>query len=377
MSDDLFYSRLKRARDVFDFKVEDRTPVLNCCSGWAFYDTNVNAWQAYHDYKLLEKTVVEFYSAYDFDCATNSFTNYAFPVLEELGNTNYELDKETGVLSVKDHSFIFPEDYIEASKDVVKFNKVAFQRKFPNTTTKKFAKAVSKFLEFGQFSGNGASMWKDKIHVPLMYNNAKMVMPSLEILNASTRGIKDLSLDLRRHKEELKTYLNGYWEQSALPTLKADCNQGPHNDVSDISTSMLAHSILNLKQFDEVYWPQQKQIVDAAIEHKLKYYVFCEAQFTRLADHFKDMPRGTFLVYVEQDDLRELRKVLPNAAVAGGIPTAILGYKSPEEVYEYTKALICDMGPGYFVGPDKVLAYKNDATRENLRAMIKASVENK
>jgi len=115
-----------------------------------------------------------------------------------------------------------------------------------------------------------------------------------------------------------------------------------------------------------------KQVVDAAVECGYRYYVLSEAQFERFADFVRDVPKGTMLIYVEQDDLPEMRSKLPNIALAGGVPTTLLGYATPERVYEYTKELADKMGPGFAVAPDKVLAYANDAKKETLTAMISA-----
>ena len=372
MSDEIWEQKRQRVRNVWDFSAETGTAVLAPCSGWLFHYMGVNAYDAYHDYKLLEKTVATLFKEFDFDCTTNSFANYAFPVVDSLGGGNYQIDRETGDLSVLDNSFIFPEDYEEASKDIYRFNKIAFSRKYPDMSTEKFGKAMSLFLEFGQFAGRNLAFWNDTVDLPLMYDSTRMIMPTLEILNASTRGIKDLSIDIRRHKEAIKKYIDAYWDQMFSKSLAAAKMSPDTTHISDISTSMLVHSILNIKQFDELYWPQMKQVVDAAVECGFKYYVLSEAQFARFSDFVSDVPRGTMLIYVEQDDLPELRAKLPNVALAGGIPTALLGYAAPEKVYEYTKELIDKMGLGFAVAPDKVLAYANDAKKETLTAMISA-----
>ena len=372
MSNEICEQKRQKVRKVWDFSPDIGTPVLAACSGWLFYSMGVNAYDAYHDYKLLEKTVADFFKQYDFDCSTNSFANYAFPVVDTLGGGNYKIDRETGALSVLDNNFIFPEDYEEAAKDIYKFNKKAFARKFPNMTTEKFGKAMSLFLEFGQFSARNNAFWNDTVKLPLMYDSTRMIMPTLEILNASTRGIKDLSIDIRRHKEALKKYIDAYWDQMFSKSLAAAKLSPDTTHISDISTSMLVHSILNVKQFEELYWPQMKQVVDAAVECGYRYYVLSEAQFERFADFVRDVPKGTMLIYVEQDDLPEMRSKLPNIALAGGVPTTLLGYATPERVYEYTKELADKMGPGFAVAPDKVLAYANDAKKETLPAMISA-----
>ena len=58
MSDEIWEQKRQRVRNVWDFSAETGTAVLAPCSGWLFHYMGVNAYDAYHDYKLLEKTAL-------------------------------------------------------------------------------------------------------------------------------------------------------------------------------------------------------------------------------------------------------------------------------------------------------------------------------
>lgn len=75
------------------------------------------------------------------------------------------------------------------------------------------------------------------------------------------------------------------------------------------------------------------------------------------------------MIHLEQDDIFEFRKKLPNIGVAGGMPTTKLGGVSSEECVSYAKELIDTLGDGYVFCQNKMVSYRNDCTRENLLAV--------
>jgi hypothetical protein len=139
--------------------------------------------------------------------------------------------------------------------------------------------------------------------------------------------------------------------------------------TAPVGSVFFGHGILNVEQFGELYWPYLKKIIDAAIAHKKPMYVFCESAMLRFAEFFQDVPKGILLIHLEQDDIFEFRKKLPNIALAGGMPTELLGSGTKEQCVDYAKKLIDTLGDGYVLSQDKMMSYKNDAKRENLIAV--------
>ena len=66
-----------------------------------------------------------------------------------------------------------------------------------------------------------------------------------------------------------------------------------------------------------------------------------------------------------------MKKVLPNVCVAGGMPNELLGKGSISECVDYAHGMLDSLAPGgrYIYSESKMLTYKNDAKRENLKAV--------
>ena len=139
----------------------------------------------------------------------------------------------------------------------------------------------------------------------------------------------------------------------------------------DSSILMLAHNVMNKKQFERFYWPHLKLLLDAYAEKGMNIRIFTEGSILRFAEYFKDYPKSVLTFHIEQDDPFELRKALPNVCIMGGLTTELLANGTPEECVAYTKRLCDELGSegGFILSEGKMLSYRNDAKAENYKAV--------
>lgn len=99
--------------------------------------------------------------------------------------------------------------------------------------------------------------------------------------------------------------------------------------------------------------------------------LFMEGSSERFWEYFKDYPKGTIVMHVEQDDVFKLRKELPNVAIMGGMPVTTLGGGTKQECLDLTKRLCDELGAegGYIFSEDKMVSFRNDANPENVKAV--------
>jgi hypothetical protein len=74
-------------------------------------------------------------------------------------------------------------------------------------------------------------------------------------------------------------------------------------------------------------------------------------------------------MHLEQDDIFEVRKKLPNVALAGGMTTDLLGHSTKEQCVNYARKLIDTLGDGFALSQNKMMSFRNDAKRENVIAV--------
>lgn len=372
MGTDVFQEKIKKFRDAMEFKKTKTVPLLSNVTGWMINDSKYSPAEAYYAPDKLWEIVIEFGQRYDFDAYQQNGFTYFFPVYDALGGGFYKLNKETGAISVVDSNLIFPEEYPEYAADPDAFmrNK-AFARKYPNLTTEQFADAMVTFMTWGSYAGSaGEKIFKDIFKRPLTNSMDSNVMSPIEILmNANLRGIKDISIDLRRHRGLLEEFLEGCWENGQKPILEGIVAKEHPDYICDVYAPLLAHTILNEQQFAELYWPYYKQIIDTVASKGKRMHVFCEGEMLRFAEFFQEVPKGVMILHLEQDDIREVRKKCPNICLAGGFPIEVVGNGTPEECKNIAKELIDDMGEGFIFSTTKLAAYKEDMKRENLLAL--------
>lgn len=137
----------------------------------------------------------------------------------------------------------------------------------------------------------------------------------------------------------------------------------------DSMASFLVHSIMNVKQFEKFYWPLINKAFDMLVKKNKNCIINMEADVIRFSDFFNDYPKGTLAMLPEMEDVRDIRKAMPNIAITGGMQISYLGYKSPEECVDLAKETIDTMGEGFALAFNKMLTYRNDCKRENLLAV--------
>lgn len=77
------------------------------------------------------------------------------------------------------------------------------------------------------------------------------------------------------------------------------------------------------------------------------------------------------MLHLEQDDIFEARKHMPNIALCGGMTKAALYDGTKEQCIDLAKKLIDELGKdgGYMMSQNKMISFKNDAKAENLKAV--------
>jgi uroporphyrinogen-III decarboxylase len=127
------------------------------------------------------------------------------------------------------------------------------------------------------------------------------------------------------------------------------------------------------EQFETFYWPQLRRVIMATIDEGLVPYVFWEGDCEERLETIADIPPGKAIYKFESTDLTKAKSVLGGiACVQGNVPASLLNTGTPEDVEEYCKALIRDVGKGGGFILDGAAGVPDEARYENVAAMVKA-----
>ncbi len=119
------------------------------------------------------------------------------------------------------------------------------KRNFPQGYTwRQFAEAMGDFMNVAALAPKIQQICNEKHGAFFLYEG--LVMTGYESLFNGPRGIKKLSLDLRRRKKEVIEYGRMMYETSVLPSLQQIAQHHIETACADVNFGMLGHSILNI-----------------------------------------------------------------------------------------------------------------------------------
>jgi hypothetical protein len=361
--------RTELFNNVFQFKKNKRVPLGGNFFTWKVLDAGHKLSDALYDYGIMEKINDEFHQRYQFDAYMDLGTRNPLRVTNALGAGFHKIDPKDEAVLADDHHIMEREDYPDLANNSLGFYWTkAFQRYCkPGITMGEIENAVKEFCAYIEYSGKITNKYINQ-YGAMVFGMNNILFPFEQLYN-TLRGIKDVSLDIRKCKTQMKETMDAMFAAECEPALNAAMEAEHTGFVSPLSIVFLGHSILSVEQFGELYWPYVKKVLDTAERCKKPIYCFCESTMLRFVEFFQDIPKGVLLIHLEQDDIFEIRKKLPNIALAGGMPTDLLGHGTKEECVDYAKKLIDTLGDGFVLSQNKMMSFRNDAKRENLLAV--------
>ena len=378
-SKELKASRVQLFRDAANFKKTERIPHFANVVTWKVFDAGYTLDQAMTNFDIMEKTVIHFLDKYPVDAVLDVGIRNQFNVTEAFGEGGYYYYTEE-VVGVHDHAHCTVDTLMEYLDDPTRYAwEVILPKKYGSDWEKKttavWKKTFSEYMRYIKYILHMSSV-TGKYGLPsLSPNNPMMgaIVFGIEELMSNLLGIQQLSVAMRRSPDKIEEFINRWDEERIQPAIeKVKNGKGPNYKYCfDSSILMLAHTVMNKKQFERFYWPHLKELLDAYAEKGMNIRIFAEGSILRFAEYFKDYPKGVLTFHLEQDDPFEFRKALPNVCIMGGMTTDLLTNGTPEECVAYAKRLCDELGQdgGFIFSENKMLSYRNDAKAENMKAV--------
>ena len=373
--------RTKLFRDATMMQTKpDRIPHMSFFVTWKILDAGYKLSEAMNDYTIMEKVVREHQEKYGFDAMYEHGVRNVTRLPGALGGLTYQIDDEAGVISYPDNALCqFDElDELIASPNKFFWEK-GMARKYPMWADKtvRVEDMQNMIMEFGAFSafnGKMLGILRDEYGMPTVTAPSTPPYFGLDFLFNTILGIKGLSVAMRKDPGKVDAAieaLNATYFDPALQALKASPD-GPYMDACfDFDITLLCHTILNQKQFERFLWPNLKDVLDTLAAKGKTVRLFMEGSTKRYWEYLKDYPKGMITMHVEQDDVFEMRKELPNVAIMGGMPCTLLGHGTKQECLDLTKRLCDELGGdgGFILSQDRMVSFPNDANPENVKAV--------
>lgn len=359
-------------------KKPERTPHFSNFWTWSILESGYKLSGPLHDWGIMEKIILDFQKRYPFDLVASIGIRNPVQVVEPIGRSKYDIDDERETINIRDVPSMNADEYDLLLKE---FHRFLWEKLMPrrfagftsNLTINGFGQVVKRFNTFGEYVQRVTERLQNECGVTNIYSYPTLV-PGFETVYNFLRGIRGTSHDMRKNPDKLKAACDFFDARDIDPVLlqlKNDARRDTSPLAFDAISILLGHNMLSIKQWETFYWPSLKKILDAVVTGDKTIYVFAEGSTSRFWEYLRDYPKGHIAIHVEQDDLFEFRKALPNICIVGGMPTRLLGRGTKEQCVSHAKLLIDELGAegGFILSQDKMVSYRNDTKSENLKAV--------
>ncbi|MEW6555188.1 MAG: uroporphyrinogen decarboxylase family protein [Actinomycetota bacterium] len=197
-----------------------------------------------------------------------------------------------------------------------------------------------------------------------------IVFTPLEYISLFMRSFNDFILDLFRHPEEVKAASRALMKtmqlQGAmmvrLSGLKRVFMGGTRTSASSLSP----------KQFEEFALPEWQEMCEYWVGRGVTPLLHFDSDWTAFFPYLKSLPRGKCILNLDgtSDIFAAKEQLGDHMCIMGDVPAALLKLGEPDEVDEYCRRLITELGRdgGFILSSGCTIPA--DARPENVKAMF-------
>lgn len=184
------------------------------------------------------------------------------------------------------------------------------------------------------------------------------------------RTLTEFTLDLRRHPDLVKAAMDAVVDDFIQDGIEM-CK------ISGLPWVMLVLErggifYYPLRIFEEFEWPYLKKMAEAWIDEGLVPFLHFDQDYTDNMAYLKDLPRGKCIVDLDSctDIFKAKQYLRDHLCIMGDVPAALLSLGTPEQVAEYCRKLIDEVGKGSGFILSSGCYVPIDAKFENMKAMV-------
>ena len=186
------------------------------------YDAGQKLNTAYRDFQMRKDIIIKFQEKYGFDLYKDYLTRNPALISDALGSGLYVLDDDIFSVSMKDVSIMETDDYDELIKIYAEDKGVGFEkfiwkkillRKFKKLAEpgakERLRKAAIATRDYFDYTAGIAKIFNERFGIP-RFSETFTVPSYYEALVNEYRGMKGISIDLRRIPEKVKALCAAY-----------------------------------------------------------------------------------------------------------------------------------------------------------------------
>ena len=179
--------------------------------------------------------------------------------------------------------------------------------------------------------------------------NSGLVCPPFETL-CGGRSMGKFFMDCYKKLDKVKAA-----QDAMMPALHAQIDAMPVDECIIgrwVGGWRGASSMVNRKIWDTLVWPYMKELAEHLAARGFTPIMHLDSCWDRDIERFLELPDQKCIINTDgMTDLRKARKILGNhVAIMGDVPAQMLTVSSKQEVKDYARRLLDDIGPqGFFL----------------------------
>jgi len=381
----LYQERLKRYTTAMRNGKPDKVPIRPFVAEFTATYAGYTCQEVTHDYTKAFDAARKCAADFDWDAVVGNMV-YVWTGLTEAQGTAYyavpgiDLDPDVGFQykePPEGFAYMQPEDYDaliddptgflyntwlpRASRDVAPIGSPAT---FRNNLA--FVKGGMAMMQY--FSGFGEQAARLRSESGTVSAIAGILKAPFDILADKLRGFIGLTMDLFERPEKVLAAC-----EALMPHLTWVALSGADPD-KNVPITIWMHRgcvpFVSPEQFDRYYWATLKPIVEELWSRGHQVLFYAEGNWRPHLKAFAELPEGSIIYHVDQDDVFKVHEVLGDRfCLSGGIPNFLLSYGTPDQVREHCKAVIDGVARdgGYICDASAIM--QDDTSVQNMRAL--------
>ena len=159
------------------------------------------------------------------------------------------------------------------------------------------------------------------------------------------RGPQNAFSDLRRYPDKVKAACDFLFEQTKAQMVY---DEEQMKQPWPVGNSMFhPESYMGPKHFDELYFSRFMEIMEPVMKAGKKVFLYGEGAFMRHIERFRETPKGSMIIVLDQDDIFEAKKRVGDwCTLICGPKAELLTLGSEQQIKDFVKRCFDELAPG-------------------------------
>ena len=363
----IFEERKNRILRTVSFERPDRIPVVLEYAGFAALVTETPMAEFVSTPARATQTMIEAYRRVGGGDAINygSFSPYG---LSYLFGAKVRVP---GIDLPPDEIWQVLESELMTRKDFDRILDIGWKAFFQEyLSSRVFDDAEPGLLPENQEGVDVLSLWAEQ-GVPVL-SGGDVTLP-FELL-CGGRSLEKFFMDLVEIPDKVVAVMNEITPHLARDAAEKAVSRG--YPVAWVGGWRTAPSMISPEMWERFVWPYFRRLVNEVLDSGLIPLLHLDSNWERELERFREFPKGKIIMALDGDtDIFKAKEVLgDHMCLMGDVPASLLAFGSPEEVHNYSRRLIKEIGPEGFILQSGCDIPAN-AKLENVQAMVAAAME--